>query len=496
MTENEQHALDQARAFAAREPRFFVNGAFATPQTSDTIDVLEPSSGETIGQIADASVEDVDAAVTAARKAFESPDWADMTPNVRRDLMLQIADLVDQNRDELAYIEAMDTGKTLRQVRDGELRGVASTFRYFAGWCDKIRGSTHQVSMPGQNQALVLREPIGVAALIVPWNFPIAILAMKLAPALAAGCTTIIKPAEDTSLSALRFAEILVEAGVPAGVVNILTGLGSNVGAALAKHGQIDKVSFTGSTQTGKTIVQLASSNLKRLGLELGGKSPNIILPDANLDKAISVAATGAFANCGQNCIALSRILVHEDVHDHVVDGLCTAAAEIKVGGSFEADVDMGSLVSVRHRERVSGYVETAQTEGAQIVFGGKALERSGFFFQPTVIDGATDEMTVVKEEVFGPVVSVETFSDVDAIIPKINHSQYGLSGSVWTGNLSTALKLAKSLRVGVLGINAMSAAGHDLPFGGYRQSGWGREQGFEAVDGYLETKSVLVSGI
>lgn len=496
MTAPDQEAHDHARAFAARAPRLFIDGAFVQPQSSDTIDVIEPSSSEMIGQIANASSADVDAAVTAARQAFEAPEWADMTPNARRDLMLQIADLVDRHRDELAGIEAMDTGKTLRQVRDGELRGVASTFRYFAGWCDKIRGSTNQVSMPGQNQAFVLREPIGVAALIVPWNFPMAILAMKLAPALAAGCTTIIKPAEDTSLSALRFAEILAEAGLPAGVVNILTGLGANVGAALAGHTQIDKASFTGSTQTGKSIVQAASSNLKRVGLELGGKNPNIILPDADLEKAIAVAAVGAFANCGQNCIALSRILVHEDLHDQVVAGLCAAAAKLKVGGSFEADVDMGSLVSAQHRDRVADHVQTARAEGARIVHGGGALDRPGFFFGPTIIDGATDEMTVVKEEVFGPVVSVETFSDVDAVISKINRSPFGLSGSVWTRDLSTALKVAKSLRVGVLGINAMTAAGHDLPFGGYRQSGWGREQGFEGVDGYLETKSVLVGGI
>lgn len=463
-------------------------------QSEATLPVVDPANGDEISIISDAAHSDVDAAVAAARAGFESDAWQGMNPRDRMRLLRRIADLIEANAEELAYLETLDNGKPFAIAQPVDVMASAGAFNYFAGWADKIQGSTHSISMPGEHHAFTLREPVGVAALIVPWNYPLVMAAMKLAPALAAGCACILKPAEDTSLSAIRLGELMIEAGVPPGVVNIVTGLGRSAGAALAAHDGVDKVAFTGSTATGKAIVEAAAGNLKKVTLELGGKSPNIIMDDANLEAAIPAAAMAVFFNSGQTCTAVTRLYVHEKVYDRVVEGVAEVAKNVKVGPGFEPDAVVGPLVSERQLARVQGYVDTGRAEGGEVVAGGGRIGDRGYFFQPTLIAATSNDMTIVKEEIFGPVIAAQKFSDVDEVIALANDTEYGLSSSVWTQDVSTAHRIAKRLRTGQVGINTAAVADWDLPIGGYKQSGWGRENGFDAVANYLQTKAVAIA--
>jgi phenylacetaldehyde dehydrogenase len=418
-----------------------------------------------------------------------------MKPNLRRDLLLAIAEAIDIHAEELAYIEAIEAGKIFAKVLGVEVPNAASMFRYYAGWCDKIHGTTHRSSAPGDKLAFVLKEPVGVVGQILPWNFPLGMAAMKLAPALAAGCVSVLKPAAETSLSALRLGELMLAAGLPAGVLNIMTGDGAT-GAALVSHPGIDKVAFTGSTPTGRAIIAAAGPNLTRMSLELGGKAPNIVCADADLDHVVRDSTFGQFFNAGQNCLAVSRMLVHASRHDEIVERLAAAASAFRVGGWDEADADMGPLISARQLDRVMDYVRIGSEEGAEVVAGGARIDRPGFFMQPTVLAGCTDDMRVVKEEIFGPVVAIQTFQDADEAIERVNAHQYGLSGAVWTQNLSLAQHFIQSLRLGTVSINAPMAGDRDLPLGGFRQSGWGRENGAEGLSLYLEAKTVVITAL
>ncbi|MFT7288576.1 MAG: phenylacetaldehyde dehydrogenase [Halieaceae bacterium] len=479
--------------FLAREHTMLVGGRWEG--TGDSrIDVINPATGQCISTIANASRSDVDAAVTAARAGLESPAWRSMAPAERAALLRKAADLVEANAEELAYLETLDNGKPLSISQSVDVMASVGALRYFAGWADKIHGTTHNVNMPGDHHAFTLREPIGVAALIVPWNYPLVMAAMKLGPALAAGCACILKPAEDTSLSAIRLCEILVEAGFPAGVINLVTGLGHQAGAALAEHPGVDKIAFTGSTATGKLIVKAAAGNLKKVTLELGGKSPNIILADAELEKAIPAAAMAVFFNSGQTCTAATRLYVQDAVYDQVIAGIVEVAKNLKVSHGFDPEAVLGPLISARQLERVRGYVQKGRDEGGEIVYGGEQIGEEGYFFQPTVIGNTRNDMAVVREEIFGPVIAAQSFSTVDEVIALANDSEYGLSSSVWTQNISHGHRIARELVTGQVGINTAMVADWDLPIGGYKQSGWGRENGFDAVANYLQTKAVAVA--
>jgi phenylacetaldehyde dehydrogenase len=494
MTFPDQSILDRAVKFASRTHGIFIDGKWMNCSSGEYFPTINPCDESVIGEIAAGEAADIDLAVAAASKAFASAAWAKMKYPARRALLLAIADVIEANAPELACLEALDTGKTYQNALTIDVPSAVGAFRYYAGWSDKIYGTTNQIASPGEHHAYVEREPVGVVGMIIPWNFPFSLLAMKLAPALAAGCTTVIKPAEETSLSALRLAELLIEAGVPAGVVNVVTGDGRKAGAALAAHARVDKIAFTGSTEVGRHIIHAAAGNLKKVSLELGGKAPNIILPDADLDKAIEKSAMGAFFNAGQNCMALSRLIVHRDVHDQVVEGLVRYAGQLKIGGGMANSGQLGPLISEKHFARVADYVATGIEEGATVAFGGARAGNKGYFLEPTILTGCTNDMRVVREEIFGPVVVVQSFDDIDAVVESVNSSEYGLSGAVWTRDLSMAMSLAKRLRIGNLGINTSVAADRNLPVGGYRQSGWGRENAFDGISAFLETKAVVVA--
>lgn len=483
-----KHTLE----FLQRSHPLFIGGEWC--ETAAAIDVIDPATGDAISSISDASQSDIDAAVAAARKGFESDEWQNMKPQDRMRMIRRIGDLVERHADELSILETLDTGKPLSISKAVDVNASVGAFNYFAGWADKIHGHTHSISMPGEHHAFTLREPAGVAALIVPWNYPLVMAAMKLAPALAAGCTCILKPAEDTSLSAIRLGELMHEAGVPPGVVNIVTGYGASAGSALAAHGGVDKVAFTGSTATGKKVVEAALGNLKKVTLELGGKSPNVILADADLEQAIPAAAMAVFFNAGQTCTAVTRLYIQDSIYEQVVDGIAAVAQSLKVANGFEEDAVIGPLISERQLERVERYVAKGVSEGGEIRAGGARLGDDGYFFQPTLIGTTTNEMTIVREEIFGPVIAAQRFSDVDEAIALANDSDYGLSASIWTRDLSAAHRIAKRIRSGQVGINTAAVADWDLPVGGYKQSGWGRENGFDAVSNYLQTKAVAIA--
>mgnify|MGYP006265885663 CR=1 FL=1 len=483
---------DHIQEFLNRKHGMLIGGKWVRAEAM--IDVLDPSNAELISGISDASQADVDAAVAAARTAFESDDWRSLAPKERGRMIGRIADMIEAHTEELAYLETLDNGKPFGISRSVDVGAAAGAFRYYAGWADKIHGTTHNISMPGEHHAFTQRDPVGVAALIVPWNYPLVMAAMKLGPALAAGCACVLKPAEDTSLSAIRLGELMMDAGIPSGIVNIVTGYGKTAGAALAEHPGVDKVAFTGSTATGKAIARAATGNLKKVTLELGGKSPNIILNDADLEKAIPAAALAVFFNSGQTCTAVTRLYVQDGVYDQVIEGIANVAKSLKVGGGFEDDVMIGPLVNATQLSRVTGYIEKGMQEGGEIITGGSRIGDRGYFVEPTVIRAPRNDMTIVREEIFGPVIAAQKFSDVDEAIALANDNTYGLSSTIWTQNISHAHRIANRLRTGQVAINAGAVADWDLPIGGYKQSGWGRESGFEAVTNYLETKAVVVS--
>jgi phenylacetaldehyde dehydrogenase len=474
----------------------FMGGRWERSTAGERIEVINPATGETIAAVAAAGEADVDRAVAGARTAFAKGPWPTMASSARSAILLRLADLLVADIDRLAELETLDNGMSLQNAR-GSVHGAAGLLRYYAGWIGKVDGEVHDVegwNPADEVTAFSRREPIGVVAQILPWNFPLAILAMKLAPALAAGCTVIVKPAEDTPLTALAFAELAQAAGLPAGVLSVLNGRGEVVGAALAAHDAVDKISFTGSTEVGRRVLKAAAGNLKKVSLELGGKAPLIVIPDADLDKAAAGIVIAAFGNQGQNCVCASRIYVHASVVDAVIERVRDRVERMTLGDGF-SDADIGPLVSRRQRDRVMDYVRIGEAEGATLAIGGGAVEGEGFFMHPVVFTGVHGGMRIMREEIFGPVTCIQAFDtlDIDEIAALANDTPYGLIASIWTSNVSTAHRLASRIKAGTVSINAHAHPGYSAPFGGYKQSGWGREFGKAAMESYLETKTVAI---
>jgi acyl-CoA reductase-like NAD-dependent aldehyde dehydrogenase len=489
-------ALEQLRAeFASKPTELFIDGKFVPAISGETFEVEDPSTGQTFAHTAAGGAADIDLAVKAARRALEGA-WGKTNPAQRARLLIKLADLIERDGERIALTESLDNGMPFMMAKFAGVFGASEQLRYNAGWATKITGDTVEPSSPGEWHCFTLREPVGVVGAIVPWNFPFVMAVAKIAPALAAGCTVILKPAEQTPLSAAYLGKLVAEAGFPEGVINIVTGMGETAGAAIVDHFGVDKVSFTGSTAVGKLIVRNSTGNLKRVSLELGGKSPVMIFADADLAKAIPAAAMGIFGNAGQVCAAGSRLFVHEKVYDQVVEGVQGMARALKVGPGLSPDTQMGPLVSQEQLSRVLGYVESGAGEGATVSVGGAQIEGQGYFVQPTVLTGTAAGMKVVEEEIFGPVLSVMKFGDeeIDVIAARANATEYGLSSRIWTRDISTALRLAKRLKAGGVMINGGAGVDPAMPLGGYKQSGWGRENGRDGVMAYTEVKSVTVA--
>src|ERR1700722_19091695 len=485
--------------FLATPKNMLINGKWVAAASGKTFEVTNPATGNVIAHVAEGDKADIDAAVQAARRAFESGPWATMTPSDRGKIIWRIGDLISKYADELAELESLDNGKPMAVAKAADVALPADIFQYMAGWCTKIEGKSIPLSVlytPGvQYHSYTRPEPIGVVGQIIPWNFPLLMAAWKLSPALATGCTIVLKVAEETPLSALRVGEIVQEAGVPPGVVNIVTGFGATAGAALAAHPGVDKVAFTGSTEVGRLIVQAAARDLKHVSLEVGGKSPVVVLKDADLDVAIPGAASAIFFNHGQCCCAGSRLYVQEKSYDRVLEGVSKAARSIRLGPGLNPQSEMGPLVSKTQFDRVTGFLRSGKEEGARTVCGGKRHGETGFFVEPTVLDGTSDEMRVYQEEIFGPVVTVMPFKEVDdELIRRANDTVYGLAAGLWTTNIKRAHRIANQLRAGTVWVNCYNIFDAAMPFGGYKQSGWGREMGSEVLKNYLETKSICMS--
>ena len=479
---------------APKVSRMLIAGEWRDATGGGVLETIDPASGKVIGTIPDASAHDVDAAVAAARSAQAA--WAATPPAERARILWKIADLIEANIDELSELESLDQGKPLYVARWAEIPGAVSQFRFFAGQAMAIEGQTITPSITYQPagkemRAWTVREPVGVVAAIVPWNSPVVLTAMKLAPAFAAGCAVVLKPAEDTSLTAIRLGELITQAGLPAGVFNIITGRGAVSGAALAGHADVDKVAFTGSTATGRAILDASKGNLKRVSLELSGKSPVILMGDADLELAIPGAANAIFFNAGQVCVVGSRAYVHASIYDQVVEGLAGYAGGLSLGHGLDPATQMGPLVNARQAERVSGFISAARDEGAAIVAGGERLGPAGTFISPTVVADVRPGMEIVREEVFGPVLAVQKFEDADEVVAMANDSIYGLAASVWTESLSSAHRLSSRIKAGTVWINCHSMYDPSLPIGGVKQSGYGRDSGREALENYLDTKTI-----
>ncbi|MDQ8045787.1 MAG: aldehyde dehydrogenase family protein [Patulibacter sp.] len=489
------HADPDARAFVARHHRMLIGGDWVDAASGKTFDTIDPATGEVLASIPAGDSEDIDRAVKTARAAFENPVWADMHPATRGKLLHKLGDLILEHADELATLDTLDNGKPFAVARAADVPLAADLFHYMAGWATKLNGSTISLSVPympdAQFHAYTLREPIGVVGQIIPWNFPLLMAAWKLGPALTTGCTVVLKPAEQTPLSALRLGELILEAGFPEGVVNIVTGLGEEAGAPLAAHPDVDKIAFTGSTEVGKMIVRAAADNLKKVSLELGGKSPNLLFDDADMSQAIPGVANAVFFNQGQVCCAGSRLYVQNSVYDDVLQGMSDVAKGVKVGNGLDPATDMGPLTSQEQFDRVTGYLNIGQSEGARTITGGGRVGDKGYFVEPTILADTDHSMKVVKEEIFGPVIAVAPFKDVDELTRKANDSIYGLASGVWTKDLSKAHRAAKAIKAGTVWVNCFNVFDAALPFGGYKQSGWGREMGAEVLENYLQTKAV-----
>ncbi len=487
------------KSFIAEQRKMLIGGNWVDSVSGETLDVYNPATDEVIAHVPAGNQEDVDRAVKAARRAFEEGPWARMTPSERGRMVWKIGDLILENLEELAQLESLDNGKPISVARLADVPLSADMFHYMAGWATKIEGNTLGLSVPytpgAQYHAYTKREPVGVVGQIIPWNFPLLMAAWKLAPALACGCTIVLKVAEETPLSALKLGELMQEAGIPDGVVNIITGLGEDAGAPLAAHPDVDKIAFTGSTEVGRMIVKAAVGNLKKVSLELGGKSPNIVLADADMEVAIPGAANSIFFNHGQCCSAGSRLFVQENVYDKVVQGVSDQASGMKVGPGLDPNTEMGPLVSRDQFERVSGYLESGVSEGARATTGGKARGDKGYFVEPTVLVDTKPEMKVCAEEIFGPVVTVAPFKDMDeALVAAANNTVYGLAAGIWTKDVTKAHALAAKLKAGTVWINCYNIFDASMPFGGYKESGWGREHGHEVLNAYTEVKSVCIN--
>ena len=485
--------------FIAQKRKLLIDGKWDDAASGKTFEVYNPANGEVIAYAAEGDKEDIDRAVKAARRAFESGPWSRMTPSERGRIIWKVGDLLLQNLEEFAQLESLDNGKPLTVARAADVPLAADLFHYMAGWATKIEGSVIPMSVPytpgRAYHAYTRREPIGVVGQIIPWNFPLLMAAWKLGPALATGCTVVLKPAEETPLTALRLGELLLEAGVPPGVVNVVTGFGETAGASLCAHPDVNKIAFTGSTEVGKLIVKAAAGDLKKLSLELGGKSPNIVLGDADLETTIAGATNAIFFNHGQCCAAGSRLLIQQKIFDKVVEGVADNARKIKVGPGMNLDTQMGPLVSTNQLERVTGFLDSGKQQGAKAAAGGKRHGTTGYFVEPTVLVDTRPDMRVYQEEIFGPVVTAMPFKELDnELVARANDTVYGLAAGIWTKDVDKAHALANRLNAGTVWINCYNIFDAALPFGGYKQSGWGREMGAEVLKNYTETKSVCLS--
>jgi phenylacetaldehyde dehydrogenase len=482
-------------SFLEKPRKMLINNKWVDAVSGKTFPTYDPSTGEVLAQVAEGDRADIDLAVKAARKAFDEGPWRKMTPSERGRLIWKLGDLIDQHLEEFAFLESLDNGKPLTVARAADVPLAAELFRYMAGWATKLEGNTIPLSVPYTPKAkylsYTLREPVGVVGQVIPWNFPLLMAAWKLGPALATGCTVVLKPAEQTPLSALRLGELILEAGFPEGVVNIVPGYGETAGAALAAHNDVDKIAFTGSTEVGRLIVHAAAGNLKRVSLELGGKSPNVIFKDADMDVAIPGAASGIFFNQGQCCCAGSRLYIEKEVFDQVIDGISANAKKIRVGAGLDPKTQMGPLVSEEQLSRVCGYLESGFSQGAKAAAGGHKTGDKGYFVEPTVLVDTREDMKVVQEEIFGPVVVAMPFSNAEEIVPRANDNVYGLAAGIWTRDISKAHRMAEYFQAGTVWINCYNIFDAALPFGGYKQSGWGREMGHEVLNNYTQTKAV-----
>ena len=481
---------------ASGRAELLIDGDWLPASAGATFTTIDPATGNALAEVARGTAPDVDKAVRAAKGALRSSAWREMRPADRGALLWRIADLMTEHLDDLAQLETLDQGKSLRTSRFGEVPAAINQFRYYAGWPTKILGDTIPTSLsrtpPGKEVfAYTRREPVGVVGAIVPWNSPLIMTAMKLAPALAAGCTIVLKPAENTPLTAIYLGQLMLEAGLPAGVVNIVTGYGHEAGQALAEHPDVDKIAFTGSTAVGKRLVQSAGTRLARLTLELGGKSPSIIMPDADLPAAIEGVSRGIFDNGGQVCVASARIYAHRDVYDDVLAGMADFGSRLHLGHGLAEGTDLGPLVSKAQADRVAGYVDEGRAEGARVVSGG--IREADTFYTPTVLTDVTPQMRLMREEIFGPVAVVTPFDDLDEVVGWANDSPYGLAASVWTEGLSNGHRIAAQLEAGTVWVNCHSFLGPELPKGGHKESGWGYENGPQGLENYLETKTVVM---
>ncbi|KAK9102616.1 hypothetical protein Sjap_019870 [Stephania japonica] len=471
--------------------KLFINGDFVDAVSGKTFDTIDPRTGEVIARIAEGDKEDIELAVKAARNAFDHGKWPRMSGSERGRIMMRFADLIDEHVDELAGLDAIDAGKLFIPLKLGEIPAVAELFRYFAGAADKIHGET--LKMSRELQGYTLLEPIGVAGLIIPWNFPSTMFSLKVAPALAAGCTMIVKPAEQTPLSALYYAHLAKLAGIPDGVVNVVTGFGHTAGAAISSHMDIDKVSFTGSTEVGRLIMQAAAtSNLKHISLELGGKSPFMIFDDADVNTAVDLALSAVFYNKGEICVAGSRVFVQEGIYDEFVKEAVKRAKAWIVGDPFDSHVHQGPQVDKKQFERILYYIEQGKKEGATLLTGGNACGEKGYYIEPTIFADVKDDMVIANEEIFGPVMSLMKFKTVDEVIERANNTIYGLACGIVTNDLNLSNRVSRSIRAGVIWINCYFAFDKDCPYGGYKMSGFGRDNGLNALHKYLQVKSVV----
>lgn len=473
----------------------YIDGKSVAPSSGRYFKTPNPSTGQVLATVAEGDATDIDIAVRSARKALDGP-WARMKPAERQQIILRLADLVDGGFEELAHLETLDVGAPISRTMASKAR-IVSQLRFYAGLVTSIRGDTISNSLPGDFVSYTLREPIGVVGAIIPWNGPLVASTWKIGPVLATGCTLVLKPAEEAPLSPLRWAELCTEAGVPDGVVNVVPGLGEIAGAALSAHRGVDKVAFTGSHVTGQLIVQASARNLKRVSLELGGKSPNIVFRDADMDAAIPGAAMAAFANTGQICSAGSRLFVEEDIYDEFTSKVAAFGEALRVGPAIEKETQIGPLVSRDQLERVTGYLDIGKSEGATLLAGGRPLERrdleDGFFVSPSVFAKVEDDMRIAREEIFGPVISAISFRDVDEVVKRANNTEFGLGAGVWTRDIGRAHRLAREIHAGSVWINCYQAMDPAIPFGGYKMSGYGREGGVEHLDEYLGTKAVVL---
>lgn len=474
-----------------RHTNLLIGGEFCASHSGKTFPTVNPATEEVITQIAEGGEEDIDRAAQTARKAFESSQWKNISGRERGRLLNTWADLIEQEHEEFAKLETLDSGKPISDSLNGDVPGAIEVIRYFAGWADKLHGQT--IPLPGPYFSYTKREPIGVCGQIIPWNYPMNMAAWKMAPALAAGCSLVLKPAEQTPLTALRMGALALEAGFPPGIVNVVTGMGETAGAALVRHPEVNKIAFTGETTTAKIIQQNAADTMKRLTFELGGKSPNIVYKDADLDLAAKGSFGAIFSNMGQNCCAGSRLFLHEDIHDEFIAMLKSLAEKRKVGDPLDPKTEHGPQIDKAQYDKILHYINLGKKEGAKCISGGDSKGNKGFFVNPTIFCDVKDDMSIAADEIFGPVVSVFKYKDLDEVLKRANNTQFGLASAIWTQNLNVAQKVTDTLNAGTVWVNCYNIVDTAAPFGGFKMSGYGRELGEKAFDSYTENKTVTM---